>query len=138
MKRIQHESLVKAASSKPGGYLEEVLSKAEKIEDGWVYITADEYADLKEKYSPDEHPLEGPGKELHNILARFGLTFSKGCKCRSRMIQMNKWGAEGCESRIEEIVEWLAEEAAARNLPYLKAAGRFLVHMAIRKAKKNV
>ena len=41
-----------------------------------------------------------------------------------------------CAANINEIVGWLREEARARGLPFLDAAGRMLVRRAIRNAKR--
>jgi hypothetical protein len=137
VKRISHDALVKVSSAKPAGYLDEVLSLADRVEDGWVYIEDDTFYALRHKYSPDAYPLGGPGTELHRILARFGFSFSKQCRCRARMLTMNRWGCDGCEEHLEDIVGWLREEAAARKLPYLDVAGKMLVRLAISNARRE-
>jgi hypothetical protein len=52
--------------------------------------------------------------------------------------QMDAWGPEECEKpeRIEEVVAVMREEAKARGLPFLDAAGRLLVKRAIRNARR--
>jgi len=42
-----------------------------------------------------------------------------------------------CEANIDTIVGWLREQADARGLPFLDAAGRFLIRRAIKNARKN-
>jgi hypothetical protein len=97
----------------------------------------DDYYMLRDKYSGDVDPMvRGPGTELHRLLGRFGLHMKKGCACKARMVQMNKWGCDGCEENIDTIVEWLAEEAANRGLPFLNTVGRLLVKRAIHNARK--
>ena len=93
---------------------------------------------LRDKYSGDvDRMVRGPGTELHRLLGKFGLHMKKGCACKARMVQMNKWGCDGCEENIETIVEWMKEEAAARGLPYLSTVGRMLVRRAIHNARKE-
>jgi hypothetical protein len=97
----------------------------------------DDYYILRDKYSGDVDPMvRGPGTELHRLLGRFGLHMKKGCACKARMVQMNKWGCDGCGENIDTIVEWLAEEAANRGLPFLNTVGRLLVKRAIHNARK--
>jgi hypothetical protein len=81
-------------------------------------------------------PSHGPGKELHGLLGRFGLTASGDCKCNSRAALMDAKGCDWCEVNIEEIVGWLRESAAERGLPFLDVAARLLVKRAIANARK--
>ena len=53
----------------------------------------------------------GPGTELKKILSSVGINPPVGCKCRSRMLQMDEWGIEGCETNFNTIVGWLEESA---------------------------
>jgi heterodisulfide reductase subunit C len=52
---------------------------------------------------------------------------------------MDQWGPDECSKpeRIDEVVKVMREEAAARGLPFLDAAGRFLVRRAIKNARKS-
>ena len=138
MKRVSHKALRSVASSRPAGYLDDVLSYVvERTETHVLFNNADYYM-LRDKYSGDVDPVHrGPGTELHKLLAFFGVHMRAGCSCRGRMVQMNKWGCDGCEANIETIVEWMKEEAAARGLPYLSTVGRMLVRRAIHNARKE-
>lgn len=80
----------------------------------------------------------GPGTELSRLLKRFGIEPTPTCQCRAKAAQMDAWGVEECgrPERIEEVVAVMREEAKARGLPFLDAAGRLLVRRAIRNAKK--
>jgi hypothetical protein len=49
---------------------------------------------------------------------------------------MDRQGVEWCGDNIDTIVGWLREQAQARGLPFLDAAGRMLVRRAIRNARK--
>lgn len=138
MKGVSVKELEEAAKAKPSGYLDDVLSYVvERTETHVVFDNADYYM-LRDKYSGDVDPVHrGPGTELHKLLAFFGVHMRAGCSCRGRMVQMNKWGCDGCEANIETIVEWMKEEAAARGLPYITTVGRMLVRRAVHNARKE-
>ena len=137
MKGVSVEAINEAAKSKPEGYLEDVMSYVVERKDNFVLFENDDYYMLRDKYSGDVDPMvRGPGTELHRLLGRFGLHMKKGCACKARMVQMNKWGCDGCGENIDTIVEWLAEEAANRGLPFLNTVGRLLVKRAIHNARK--
>jgi hypothetical protein len=79
----------------------------------------------------------GPGLELKKMLRSFGIYETAGCKCNQRSLQMDLWGPDECERRIEEIVRWMKEEADIRGLPFIPAAARMLVRRAIKKSRSN-
>lgn len=80
----------------------------------------------------------GPGSELKALLAKMGIKASPNCSCNARAALMDHMGIEWCEQHIDDIVGFLREEAAKRKLPFIDAAGRALVKMAIKRAKKNI
>jgi hypothetical protein len=84
------------------------------------------------------HPRGLPGTELAKLLKRFGIEPMPACGCRAMATQMDAWGPDECEKpeRIEEVVAVMREEAKARGLPFLDAAGRLLVRRAIRNARR--
>ena len=79
----------------------------------------------------------GPGTELKKLLKRVGIVPAPGCKCNQRAYEMDRQGADWCEQNLETLVGWLEEEAAARKLPFVRAAGRVLVRRAIHNARKT-
>jgi hypothetical protein len=83
-------------------------------------------------------PTHGPGTELSKLLKRFGIEPTPTCKCRAKAAEMDAWGCDECSKpeRIEEVVAVMREEAKARGLPFLDAAGRVLVKRAISNARK--
>jgi hypothetical protein len=138
VKGISLADLKEAAKTKPEGYLDDVLSYVVRRTESHVVLEDADYYMLRDKYSGDVDPVHrGPGTELHNLLAKFGVHMAPGCSCRARMAQMNKWGIEGCEQNVEAIVEWMKEEAAKRKLPYLETVGRMLVRRAIANARRE-
>ena len=78
------------------------------------------------------------GTELKKLLAGwpFYLTSTPDCSCNARAAEMDRQGVEWCGDNIDTIVGWLREQAQARGLPFLDAAGRMLVRRAIRNARK--
>lgn len=82
-------------------------------------------------------PDDGPGTELKKLLSKIGITASPGCSCNKRAETMNRHGTEWCENNIETICDWLQEEATKRKLPFVRLAGKALIHLAIRRAKKG-
>lgn len=83
-------------------------------------------------------PETGPGTELKNILSWFGVKEVKGCKCKEHAAQMNKWGPDKCEQKLEQIVSWLSEELQRRSLPngpIVRSALRVAVKAAIKRSK---
>lgn len=85
------------------------------------------------------HNAGGPGTELSALLKRFGIEPTPTCQCRAKAAQMDAWGADECErpERIDEVVAVMREEAAARGLPFLDAAGRMLVRRAVANARRK-
>jgi hypothetical protein len=63
--------------------------------------------------------MAGPGAELKRIIPSI-LRYS-GCSCNDYAKKMDSWGVDGCETRFDEIVNYLVEQATrhpyARILP---------------------
>jgi hypothetical protein len=78
----------------------------------------------------------GPGTELKKLLRLVGITATPTCPCNARAAQMDVWGADECETRLDEIVGWLREEAGRRHLPFSATVARQAVLLAIRRARK--
>jgi len=79
----------------------------------------------------------GPGTELKSLLSKIGITASPTCSCNKRAKVMDEKGCDWCEEHIDEIDSWLAEEAKKRKLPYISLAGKTLIRLAIRRARKK-
>jgi len=84
-----------------------------------------------------ESTAQGVGTEMKKLIGKFGIIPKGGCKCERRANLMNLNGIEWCERNAELIVDWLAEEAERRGFPFLRLAGRTLLRIAIRRAKKQ-
>jgi hypothetical protein len=81
-------------------------------------------------------PASGPGTELKKILARVGIVATPDCSCTARAAEMDANGCDWVEANISTVVGWLREQATARGLPFLDAAGRALVRVAVRNARR--
>lgn len=82
-------------------------------------------------------PTYGAGTELKALLKTVGITATPNCSCNSRARTMDTKGVKWCEENIETISGWLKEESARRKLPYSEYAGKTLINLAIRRAKKR-
>lgn len=110
------------------------------IEDNGDLITVDEthpaYPRSQTPVRPPSAPAGGAGTELKALLAKVGIKASPTCSCNTRAKIMDDNGIEWCEQNVETICDWLAEESAKRKLPFVRMAGKALIHLAIRRAKK--
>lgn len=79
----------------------------------------------------------GPGTELHKKLAQCGIHATATCKCRSRVKVMDRWGADVCRERVDEIVGWMKGEAKERGLRFNRRLAKLLVLHCIRVARKK-
>ena len=80
---------------------------------------------------------QGPGTELTAIFANMRVFGNGGCQCKSHASQMDRWGPDVCLARMDTIIGWLREEAEKRRLPFVDAAARIMVRLAIRRARKQ-
>ena len=140
MKKFSTDSIRKASINRPAGYLEEVLGAG--MQDGdFVYLSETAYATLSAKYrAPQPRDLTqsgGPGTELKALLSKIGIRSSPTCSCNKRAKTMDEKGIAWCEQNVETICDWLAEESAKRKLPFVRLAGKAIIHLAIRRAKKG-
>ena len=103
-------------------------------------ITVDESHPSYPRPKPPPPPIPeqgGPGTELKALLSKIGIRSSPTCSCNKRAKTMDENGIAWCEQNVETICDWLAEESAKRKLPFLRAAGKVIIHMAIKRAKKH-
>ena len=89
----------------------------------------------------------GPGTELMAILSGMGINADEtGCKCRSRAAALDTYGGAWARQNLEEIVDWLVEEAERRKWPLgnrwvkrgARVLARRLILLAIRRAEAKV
>lgn len=77
------------------------------------------------------------GAALSQLLGRLGITADDNCPCRKRAAEMDARGCDWCADNLDAIVGWLRDEAARRGLPFVDAAGRAVVRLAIRNARRQ-
>lgn len=80
---------------------------------------------------------EGAGTYLKKYLKVIGIEATEQCKCNMRAKTMNMMGPTWCEENIEQILDWLAEEATSRKLPFMRIGAKLFVKRAINQAKKD-
>ena len=135
MKTFSLHAVYNTARRRPEGYVDDVLSRG-TVKNDRVTLTDEAYAELAAKYQVKQ-TAAGPGTELKALLAKIGIKSSPTCSCNKRAKTMDENGIEWCEQNVETICDWLAEESAKRKLPFVRLAGKAIIHMAIRRAKKG-
>jgi hypothetical protein len=128
MIKIRKSAIRTVAKGRWPGYVADIYACARHQDAQFVWISEEDYARLKRR---------GPGTELKALLKTIGIVASPTCSCNKRAQIMDEKGCDWCEEHIEEIDGWLAEEAKKRKLPYLSLAGRALIRLAIRRARKR-
>ncbi len=108
----------------------------------------DELKRMLDSYMPETQPpvsfklgayRPGPGSELRKMLSWFARP-SDSCNCETRAETMNDWGASGCRTNVDTIVDWLIEEAELRGLPhgqFTQVVAKSLVLTAIRRFERK-
>jgi hypothetical protein len=130
---VSKAAMAKRAAAIPG-YEERVGRYVVKSNKTHVFIPRADYEALRTFYGA---PTTGPGTELKALLKTIGITASPTCACNKRAKVMDEKGCDWCEEHIDEIDGWLAEEAKKRKLPYISLAGKTLIRLAIRRARKK-
>lgn len=131
---IRKDALAKMAQHRPFGYVAEVLDKSQDLGDR-IGLSKENYEALKRNFRGVA--AGGVGTELKKLLSRLGITAQPGCSCLARANAMDARGVPWCRANVETIVDWLQEEAAKRGLPFVRLAGKAIVHLAIRRALTN-
>ena len=58
----------------------------------------------------------GPGDYLHDAILKWvGETPTRECGCKDRIARMNCWGPVGCREHLDEIIDWMMDEAKQRG-----------------------
>lgn len=83
------------------------------------------------------HKECGCGCELKKILSSLFIYSSPQCNCEKYAQIMDDWGPDKCEQELNQIIEWLRNEALKRNLIFIEKVAKFLVKKAINNTRKN-
>jgi len=136
-----HRSNLEARCTERGYTLDEVLPcVVSQHGDEWtIDVEHPAFPRVSRLPEPAPIPTSGPGTELSKLLKRIGISPTPTCACRAKAQQMDQWGPDECErpERIDEVLAVMREEAQARGLPFIDAAGRFLIKRAIKNARKK-
>jgi hypothetical protein len=77
------------------------------------------------------------GTELKALLKTIGIVASPTCSCNARAKVMDERGCQWVLDNEDEVVGWLREESEKRGLPFADFAGRQLIRLAVRRARKK-
>lgn len=72
-------------------------------------------------------PENGPGTELHKLIAELGLTPTASCCCEAMQQKMNAWGPGGCREHREEILAHLRTAYSKTDWPTKLKAGALAI-----------
>ncbi len=111
--------------------------QCELIDGVWLHIDRGSTGPNQARAALEAALSSGPGTELKALLETIGITATPTCSCNRRAKVMDQKGCDWCEQNMEQIDRWLAEEAKKRKLPYLSLAGKTLIRLAIRRARKK-
>lgn len=81
---------------------------------------------------------KGVGAHLKRVLNRLGVETPASCSCNGKAKSLDLWGPDLCAEREDFISKWLLDEATKRLLPYTDAAGKRLLKVAIKRARKSI
>lgn len=81
----------------------------------------------------------GCGQNVKKFLKMIGIEASENCSCNRRAAIMDQMGPQWCRDNIDEVLNWLKEEAEVRNMGHLfiRPAVKLMVARAIRQAEKD-
>jgi hypothetical protein len=77
------------------------------------------------------------GTELKALLKTIGIVASPTCSCNARAKVMDERGCQWVLDNEDEVVVWLRQEAQKRGLPFVDLAGRQLIRLAVKRARKK-
>jgi hypothetical protein len=106
--------------------------------DSWEAGTGPGQRSDNEGQSETRRKQCGPGCHLSRLLAKFGITDKAGCNCKSHAAEMDCWGPDTCLLRIDQILDWMNEEAEKRKLKFVRTAAYALVRVAIWRARREL
>jgi hypothetical protein len=141
MKAVSRAGIEAVKHLRPESYCDAIRLAARSETDTHFFLADADYERLAVRFggqrASQQPPAAGPGTELKALLKTIGIVASPTCSCNKRARIMDEKGCDWCEAHIDEIDGWLAEEAGKRKLPYLSLAGKTLIRLAIRRARKK-
>lgn len=94
------------------------------------------YPKPREGWPGGKTPCGGPGTELKKMLRRWlGITATPNCSCNAHALEMDAWGPDGCEQRMDTILGWLKEQAQERGIPFIAVVVKRVVSVSISRVR---
>jgi hypothetical protein len=126
--RLSRKAIATFAAQRKPGYESALIAAAVSSDERSVTITRADYDRLR-----DEFALAcGPGCQLRRTLSWF-VRDDGQCGCTEYAAQMDAWGPDGCEARIDQIVAHLVEQAAKKSV-FLGAVPSAAITVVVRRA----
>ena len=110
--KLRVEAVRHAAKSRAAGYMDAVMAAAVQSTDIHVWINREDFDRIHVQFAG---PC-GPGCQLRRTLAWWRVRDDGSCGCHEYAAQMDAWGPDGCEARMDEIVAHLVEQAEKRGV----------------------
>ena len=127
--RLSRAAVSRFAERRKPGYEQALVSAAIASDERSVTITRATYDRLRLEFAL----TCGPGCQLRQTLSWWRIRDDGSCGCTEYAAQMDAWGPDGCEARIDEIVAHLVEQAAKRSV-FLGAVPSAAVVILVRRA----
>ena len=126
--KLSRVAVSRFASNRKPGYEAAIIAAAVESDDKTITIRRTDYDSLRDKFAL----TCGPGCQLRRTLSWF-VRDDGQCGCTEYAAQMDAWGPDGCEARIDEIVAHLVEQAAKRSV-FLGAVPSAAITVVVRRA----
>lgn len=135
--KLPRKAISQFAAKRKPGYESALDAAAVASDEHSVTITRADYDRLRVEFALHC----GPGCQLTKTFAWFGIKDDGTCGCAAYAAQMDAWGPDECERRMDEIVAHIVEMAAKRSIilgavPSVVVA--FQVRRAIEAARKEL
>ena len=133
MRRCSWARIQEAAVNRRPGYVQAIRDASASVSDTHVVLSSKDFDEIRQEYA-----LPGPGTELKKLLKTIGIEAKPGCACNKRAQTMDVNGCDWCAENLDTISSWLQEEAHKRGLPYIPAAGKWIINLAIKRARRGI
>ena len=127
--KLSRAAVTRFAQRRKPGYEAALVSAAIASDELSVTITRATYDRLRLEFAL----TCAPGCQLRRTLSWWGIRDDGSCGCTEYAAQMDAWGPDGCDARIDEIVAHLVEEAGKRSV-FLGAVPSAAVTIVVRRA----
>lgn len=124
------QELKQIATTKPSGYLDDIIAKSSKVTEHYIELSIDNYDQLCKKYRKNYitiydrinkqleseastfiHNKNLPGEVFLRFLEKFGLHISLDCPCRKKIEFINKSDINSLKENLIQIIPAIMEES---------------------------